>query len=157
AGRVTWDGAIPSVPPFTIRAHALAGLGLRERSIRDNPNAPQIDPGSRGVAHAVVYLRGVEPARSRPWDLPPVRLEMRDRRLIALQGDRETRTSIVRRGDAVLMTSKDTFFHSLHADGAAFFSLAFPDAEQPLSRTLDQCGLVEWSSNCGYYWLRAYT
>src|SRR6267378_3769085 len=59
-GRVTWDGELPQAPPFTTRPHALAGLGIRERLIRENPNAPQIDPTSRGVAHAVVYLRGID-------------------------------------------------------------------------------------------------
>jgi hypothetical protein len=156
-GRVTWGGDAPQVPPFSTRPHPLAGLGLRERQVRENPNAPQIEAVGRGIAQAVVYLRGIDPARSRPWDLPPVRVEMRDRRLFVVQGEREARVGVVRRGAAVTMLSRDTFFHSLHGDGATFLSLAFPDAGQPLSRRLQQNGLVEWSSNCGYYWLRGYT
>jgi hypothetical protein len=156
-GRVTWEGAIRDVPPFRSRPHPLAGLGLRERVVRENPNAPQIDPASQGVANAVVYLRGVDPQRSRPWDLPPVRVEMRDRRLVIVQGDRESGVGFVRRGTAVAMLSKDSFFHALRAGGASFFTLMFPDADQPLERVLNDNGLVEWSSGAGYYWMRAYT
>lgn len=156
-GRVLWEGELPVVAPFITRPHPLAGLGLRERLVRDNPNAPQIDPASRGVAGAVVFLRGVDAARARPWDHPSVTLELNDRRLFVRQGERETRAGIVRRGDPVSIVSRDRYFHSVHTDGAAYFSLTFPDADQPLSRTLDRAGVVEWSSNCGYYWLRGYT
>ncbi len=156
-GSVTWQGELPNVPPFVTRPHPLAGLGLRERQVREHPNAPRINPETRGVANAVVYLRGVDPKRSRPWDLPPVRLEMRDRRVFVCQGEREFHVGVVRRGDAVAMVSKDPYFHALHADGAAFFTLMFPDADQPLERRLAQNGIVEWSSACGYYWLRGYT
>lgn len=156
-GSVTWQGAVPVTQPFQTRPHPLAGLGVRERQVRANPNAPQIDAASRGVANAVVYLRGVDPRRSRPWDLPSVRLEMRDRRVAIRQGEQETRVGVVRRGDAVTMVSNDQYFHSLHADGAAFFSLMFPKPDRPLERRLNKNGLVEWSSGCGYYWLRGYT
>jgi hypothetical protein len=156
-GQVRWEGALPDVPPYHTRVHPLAGLGLRERLVRENPNAPQIDLTGRGVANAVVYLRGIDHERSRPWDWPPVRVEMRDRRLLIVQGGREGRVGVVRRGAAVTMVSKDVFFHALHAGQAAYFSLMFPEADQPLERPLKGKGLVEWSSASGYYWMRAYT
>src|SRR5262249_50703749 len=39
-GRVLWEGDLPAVAPFTTRPHPLASLGLRDRLVRDNPNAP---------------------------------------------------------------------------------------------------------------------
>src|SRR5262249_61652176 len=39
---------------------------------------------------------------------------------------------------------------------AAFFSLAFPDPHQPLSRSFDTPGRVELSSGAGYYWASAH-
>jgi len=54
------------------------------------------------------------------------------------------------------MISSDSYFHSLHAGGASFFTLAFPDPDQPLSRPLMERGVVELTSAAGYYWMRAY-
>src|SRR5437899_10496317 len=79
SGRVTWTGPPPVVPPFEIRAFIPSGERGRPRLIRVNPNAPSIDPSSRGVASAVVFLRAVPADRARPWDLPPARVEQGDR------------------------------------------------------------------------------
>ncbi len=40
-----------------------------------NPNAPAIGSNG-GLADAVVYLRGINLKNSRPWELPPVRVEV---------------------------------------------------------------------------------
>lgn len=155
-GRVTWEGKIPQVPPFVKRPCPFATEGLRERLVRDNPNAPDVDPSTRTVRGAVVFLRGIDVRRACPWDLPPVRVELRDRDLHVLQGEALTRVGVVRVGDTVEMASRDALFHSLNARGAAFFGVAFPDAGQPLSRRLDRPGVVELSSGAGYYWMRGY-
>ena len=47
------------------------------------------------------------------------------------------------------MVSTDQFFMLLRRR-AAYFSLMFPEAEQPLQRTLDGAGRVE-GRVCGYY------
>jgi hypothetical protein len=156
-GRVTWAGPIPKVPPFEIRA--LIPPGDKEgqpRLIRENPNAPAVDPSSRGMAGAVVFLRGVAAEKARPWDLSPVRVEQRDRRLHVLQGDIHSRVGFVRVGDEVEMVSREARFHSLHAGGDAFFTLTFPDPDRPRRRRLTSCGLVELSSAANYYWMRGY-
>jgi hypothetical protein len=54
------------------------------------------------------------------------------------------------------MVSTEADCHSLHADGAAFFTLPFPDPNRPLERKLDRPGTVEVSSNAGFFWMRAY-
>jgi hypothetical protein len=141
------------VPPFEIRSFSPAG---QPRLIRENPNAPAIDPPNRGVAGAVVFLRGVPADRARPWDHAAVRVEQRDRRLHILQGEAASRVGFVRTGDEVEMVSRDPLFHALHAGGVAFFSLTFPDPDQPRSRRLTSRGLVELTSAAGYYWMRGY-
>jgi hypothetical protein len=155
-GRVTWDGDIPLVAPFEVLPNPLAGEVFRHRQLRPNPNAPVIDARTRGVANAVVFLRGVDVARARPWNHAPVLLEQRGCAFHVFQGQADTHVGFLRRGEALAMVSRDPFFHSLHAGGAAFFSLAFPDPDQPLKRRLAEKGLVELTSAAGYYWMRAY-
>jgi hypothetical protein len=153
---VTWDREIPVIPPIEGWLNATVENGPRPRHIQANPNAPIIDPASRGLANAVVFLRGVDPAAARPWDLPPVQVVQGDLRFHVHQGAVDSLVGFVRQGDPIAMTSRDPLFHSLHADGAEFFTLAFPDPDQPLSRRLRQRGLVELSSAAGYCWMRAY-
>ncbi len=155
-GRVTWSGELPTVPPFEVWPIPLEENGPRSKRLEPNPNAPAIDPATRGVADAVIFLRGVEAARSRPWDHAPVRVEQRDQQFHVLQGGRDGRTGFVRRGDAVAMISRDPLFHALRAEGAAFFTLMFPDPDSPLSRRLTEKGVVELSSAAGRYAMRAY-
>ena len=54
------------------------------------------------------------------------------------------------------MISRDPWLHALHVDGSSFFTLMFPDPEQPLRRRLTTPGIVELSSNAGYFWMRGY-
>jgi hypothetical protein len=85
-----------------------------------------------------------------------VRIEQRDRRFHVLQGALDTRFGFVRRGDVITMVSREGVFHSLHASGAAFFTLAFPDPDDPCSRRLTGNGVVELTSAAGHYPMRAY-
>jgi hypothetical protein len=102
-----------------------------------------------------VYLRGVEPQRAKPWDLPPAGVEIRDSHITVVQGNRTARTGFVPVGGSVLMRSAEPEFQVLRARGAAFFALPFPEPDQPLSRTFEACGRVELSSAAGYFWQSA--
>jgi hypothetical protein len=155
-GRVTWEGEAPHVPPFRSWATPLTDAGLGQTRQWANPNAPALDPATGGVAGAVVFLRGIDPRRARPWDHPPARVELRDWQFHILQGDADARTGFVRRGDAVEMVSAQPVFHSLQARGAAFFALTFPDPGEPCTRRLTRSGVTELSSPAGYFWMRAY-
>jgi hypothetical protein len=155
-GRVIWEGEVPEVAPFDVRPNPLAGEVLRQRQRRPNPNAPVINVRTKGVGNAVVFLRGVDPRRGKSWDHPPLRIEQRACQFHLCQGEVDSPFGFVRCGERVEMVSRDPFFHSLHAGGAAFFSLMFPDPDQPLSRRLHEKGIVELTSAAGYYWMRAY-
>jgi hypothetical protein len=155
-GVVRWCGDLPEAAPFEIYPNALGGEVLSHRQTRANPNLPVVNAGNRGVGNAVVFLRGVDCDRARPWDLPPVRIEQRGCEFHVLQGRSDSQVGFVHRGDQVEMVSRDGFFHSLHADGPAFFTYTFPDPDAPLRRSLDREGLVELTSAAGYYWMRAF-
>jgi hypothetical protein len=155
-GQVTWTGNIPAVASFKVRTNWPLGTIGPPGLVRENPNAPRIDPQSRGVQGAVLYLRGVDLKCARPWTHHPVRIEQRDRQFHIYQGDSDSKIGFVARGAAVEMVSQDPLFHSLHAGGAVFFTLAFPDPKQPCARRLPDKGLVELTSAAGYYWMRGY-
>jgi len=155
-GTVVWSGVLPEVPPFEIRSFVTASNPPRPRLIRENPHAPRIDAESKGVAGAVVFLRKVDPRQARPWDHPPVTIEHRDRQLFVVQGGVQSRVGFVRQGGSVTMVSRESDFNTLQAGGAAFFSLPFPDPNQPLTRVFHDQGLVELTSGAGHYWMRAY-
>lgn len=153
-GQVVWEGPIPIVPTY----HAPVNPGSEHQGEprRDwpNPNAPCIDPGTKGVANAVVFLRGIDPRAARPWDHAPVRVELRDHQIHVCQGARDGSSGFVRCGETITLVSRQELFHSLHARGAAFFARTFPDREHPCTRRLDRAGIVELSSGCGYFWMR---
>jgi len=154
-GRVVWTGEVPGVPPLVSWMNWSPEAG-GDKVLRSNPNAPRIDPATKGVGNAVVFLRGVDPRQARPWDQPPVTIEQRDYAYRVLQGASDSSVGFVRQGDSVAMVSKDEVFYSLHADGAAYFTLVFPDHDRPRSRVLKDKGLVELTSGINYYWMRAY-
>jgi len=155
-GRATWDGDVPQVPLLEVPAFVAGGERGKPHLWRDNPHAPRIGSGHRGIAKAVVFLKGIHPAQARPWHHAGVTLEQQERSLIVVQGQEKSHLGFVRRGDSLEMVSRGTNFHSLHLNGAAFFTFAFPDPDQPLRRKLTQAGHIECSSAAGYFWMRAH-
>jgi hypothetical protein len=156
SGRVRWAGELPSVPALIQHPNLMAPADDREPKTWPNPNAPVIDAKSRGVKGAVVFLRGVDPRRAGPWNLPPVRVVQEGQQFHVRQGESDSPVGFVHRGDAIEMVSADSVFHSLHAGGSAFFTLAFPDAGRPRTRRLTERGIVELTSAAGYFWMRGY-
>ncbi len=154
-GRVTWPGPIPAVESFVFGVPKEGGSFATE--LVPNPHRPAIDPESRGIAGAVVYLRGVEPARAKPWDHVPVTVEVRPKEIGVRQGDAPPRlVGFVRKGAEATLISAEPSFQILRGRGAAFFSFTVPESGRPLHRRLDEAGRVELSSGVGYYWARAH-
>lgn len=156
AGRVTWAGAVPVVAPFRAPISPLSEQNDRRKFSWNNPHAPVVDPAGGGIAGAVVFLRGVDPERARPWDHPPVWVAVRDCRYHILQGDADESTGFVRRGDQVTIVRDDDHFQAVQARGAAFFTLTLADRDRPHGRVLAHTGVVELSSNSGQFWMRAH-
>lgn len=155
-GQVCWEGEQPVVPPYRERPSPLIPQARRGERLRPNPAAPEIDLVTGGVRHLLVFLRGVDPSRARPWDHPPVRVELQDQTVRIHQGETISSLGMVRRGDPVTVVSRDSVLHSLHVRGAAFCTLALPDPETPRIRRLDQPGFVELTSAAGYFWMRGH-
>jgi hypothetical protein len=155
-GRLTWEGDAPQVAPFVSTPRPIADPPRPPKQTWPNPNAPTIDPQTRGINDVVVFLRGVDPSRSHPWDHDPVRIEQLAYQFRVYQGRGPSRFGFVRRGGKVEMVSTDEAFYSLRARGAAFFTLPFPEPHRPCERALSNNGVVELSSGGGQFWMRAY-
>jgi hypothetical protein len=153
---VTWSGPVPTTASYRAPVSPSGELAGGARRFWPSPNAPVIAPSTGGVANAVVFLRGVDPRRSRPWDHPPVRVEFREYQLYVCQGSTDARTGFVRRGDTIEMTSTQALFHSLQVRGAAFFALTFPEPGLVCHRRLERAGVVELQSGVGCFWMRGH-
>jgi hypothetical protein len=154
SGRVTWAGELPATPTYLFGVPSSGGNFVTKTVM--GPNQPRIDATTRGVAGAVVFLRGVDSAASRPWDHQSVRIELADGAIRIRQGDREAcRVGFVRAGDCVEVVSRDSVYHVLRGRGADFFSLSLPDADEPRTRAFTRSGRVELSSGAGFYWASA--
>ncbi len=155
-GQVVWEGASPEVPPYRAPVSPAGEQRGGSRFLWPNPNAPKIDPHTKAVAGAVVFLRGVDPRQARPWDYPPVRVELRDYRIHVRQGENDGPSGFVRRGDSITMVSAQDRFHSLQLRGAALLARTFADRDRPCTQCLDRAGVVEMMSGCGYFWMRGW-
>jgi hypothetical protein len=155
-GRVVWSGDSPAVEPFPYLLPPGLGEDAKAARWRINPFAPMIDPEAHGVGEAVVYLRGVNPQRSGPWDHPRVIVEQCGLELHIRQGEHEGRIGFVRRGDEIEMESRDNRLHVLRARGPTWFARTFPEGARPLTRPLHKSGVIELTSGAGYFWMRGY-
>lgn len=155
-GQVAWDGTVPVAESTVVREIAFHP-GLHNNPVRyETPHVPRVHPKTQGVADAVVYLRGVDLRRSRPWDHPPVRVAYRDRRLLIEQGGDATSVGFVRRGDPVSAVNHGPDYHALRGRGASFFTLPLIERDQSSVTRLKQNGVVELTDAAGYYWLHAH-
>jgi hypothetical protein len=161
-GQVLWRGLVPAIAPFRSIPEPLSDR--IPPPVRDwpNPNAPVIDQKTAGLAGAVVWLRTVDPAVARPWDLPPVRVEMKGQQFHVLQGGEDRRVGFVRSRDHIELVSRDPVMHAVQVRGfgrsgkSAFFTCMLPDRNAVVSRRVEGPEVVELASGAGYFWMRAY-
>jgi hypothetical protein len=147
-GRVVWAGEVPAVLPF----QAVKGMGgTRQTHFVRNPFAPAVNPTTRGLAGAVVCLRGVDPARSKPWDRPPVAVEVTEDEIRVTGG----RVGFVPVGGEATFVSRNPTPQLVRGRGDDFFSFTLPDPEMPRTRRFDRPGRVELTSGAGQFWMRA--
>ena len=151
-GRVTWPGAVLDAKPIQGLIATPDGLRWGEQP---NHLTPTIDPVSKGLANAVVYLKSVDPKLAKPWPFEPLTIETRGRTVSAKQGAHSGRTGFARAGEPIAMVSFDDEFHMLRARGAGFFTLPFPEPNKPRSRAIDAPGRTEFTSAAGYFWSSA--
>lgn len=155
-GVVRWEGELPAEAQTDIRSVAYNPRMFQKPAHFSTPNVPQIDPQSSGIAGAVVYLKNVDPAKSRPWDHPKPSIEFRDRQLHILQAATDSRVGFAHVGSQAEIVNRDDEYHVLRARGNAFFSASLIEANKPQERSLSSPGVVELTCGAGYFWLNAH-
>lgn len=154
-GRVRWHGKIPQIEPFISHDNPMRpNRGTGGRKPWPNPHAPDIDPKTKGLADAVVFLRHVDAERSKPWEHPPLRIEAKRFQLRVHQGESVSKVGFVRRGTAIEMVHHDPWLYSIRARGDAFFNMICPQPNQPARRKLEREGHVIFQSGSGRFWMR---
>lgn len=155
AGHVFWKDKPPIVPPFRSVVDPLTVLPPPPAQDWPNPHSPRLLPEGK-LAGAIVWLRGITPARSRPWDHPSVQVQLRDHRLDIVQGKDIGLVGFVRAGDEVEFVSRQSVLHTIQGRGQAFFGLTLPQPDQPRRRRLSDPGVVELASGAGFFWMAGY-
>ena len=148
-GTVTWIGDMPIVKPVTFAKLGTKGLQTVELP---NPNRPIVDVPSRGVGSAVVYLKGIDVSRAKPWSASNVGVELDDERIAFRDG---ARYGFIPVGGMVAFTSTRSTISGIRARGAAFFTQMFPNDSSTVTRTFSSPGRVELTSASGQYWATA--
>jgi hypothetical protein len=156
AGRVTWEGVAPTSKEFMVRSIANNPSLYQKPARFTTPRVPRIDPRSSGVGGAVVYLKAVDPRKSRPWNHAKVSVEFQDRHIHVRQGDVQANVGFVCVGGAIDIVNRDKEYHVLRARGAAFFATPLVEANQPQERVLTSPGIVDFTCGAGYFWLSAH-
>jgi hypothetical protein len=161
-GRILWHGPVPVIAPFHSIPEPLSDQLPPPPQDWPNPNVPRIDVKTSALAGAVVWMRGVDPALGRPWDLPAVRVEMKAQQYHILQGKADRRTGFVRAHDCIELVSRDPLIHAVQVRGfggtgkSAYFTCMLPDWHKVASRQVEGPEVVEIASAAGYFWMRAY-
>ena len=150
--QVEWPGDVPTAKPISLFQAKVRPGGKMELP---NPNAPRVAKNG-GLADTLVMLRGIDVAKSRPWELASVKIELTEADYLIHQGEHRGRIGIVRRGSEAEFMARDSTMQSARARGAAFFTQMLFVKDQPVSRTLASAGMVELSSGSGHFWQRGY-
>lgn len=154
-GCLTWIGEAPEVSWLYSSPAPLQPPPREPVRAWNNPFTPRV-AASGGVEDAVVFLSGVEKARSRPWHHSPARVELRDHQLLVYQGEACSRHGFVRRGTRFEIGSTDAVRYVLRGRGAAFFAHALVEPDQPRERLLRESGIVELGEGAGRFWMRGF-
>jgi hypothetical protein len=155
-GQVSWNDVVPTPEPKIARLNAFDMSFYKNPANFVMPHYPKVDATGRGVAGAVVFLRRVDAAKSRPWDHRPVRVEFRDRQLNVIQGDTPSDVGFVQRGASIDVVNFDSEYHNLRARGAALLGVPLLEPARVTRCALHKSGVVDMTCGAGYYWLHAH-
>ena len=153
SGTVTWADELPEIAPL----HVLQPVDGKATEDFPNPNQPTIDPVTNEIDGALIFLRKVDLATSKPWSHAPVSVVFTDSKLEVRQGAAPVSIGIVQLGDTALHASRPSNRNFiLRIRGVEFLSMPLPKPNVVTTRKLEKPGAVELSCGRGRYWLHNY-
>jgi hypothetical protein len=158
-GQVVWNAEIPQFATFRSLEFPLGdNPAPPPPRVWANPNLPQIEPSSRQLAGAIVWLQSADGKELKaPGAYAPVAVTLREHRFELTQGKRKrSKVGLVRRGESVKFQSQQELFHSVQIRGANFAARTLPRLGDESQVTFNEPGITEMVSGAGYFWMRAY-
>ncbi|MFQ5894447.1 MAG: carboxypeptidase regulatory-like domain-containing protein [Nitrospinota bacterium] len=147
AGRVTWSGPFPKVPPFpVVKNPEVCDVGKTGK--KPSPRL-LVDPQSRGVKNAVVYLANIRRGRKLVRPGAPLVLDQKD-------CEYNPHVLIAPRRARLAMTTSDVVLHNIHMFGRASYNLPFPRKGIIIKKRLRRAGLIWMRCDAGHAWMSAY-
>lgn len=144
-GTVKWSGPVP---------HTVAVAITKDPQICDPEGKGKaeldrliVGPDG-GVENTVVYLKSISSGKA--FDFPAGR-----RSLDQKHCRYEPHIMIVPQQGQLEMKSSDATLHTVHMDGAATYNLPFPFPDKPVSRSMNNAGVVNLKCNGGHTWMNA--
>ena len=144
-GTVKWSGPVPKALTFPV---------TKDSDICDPESIKKIDlerlivGPQGGVENTVVFLKDIHSGKA--MDIPQSRRSLDQKRCRY-----EPHVLLVPRGTDMQMQSSDATLHTVHMEGAATYNLPFPFANQVISRSMQNAGLVTLKCNGGHVWMNA--
>ncbi|MFO0937290.1 MAG: hypothetical protein U0798_12340 [Gemmataceae bacterium] len=137
SGVVTWKGTPPVFPVMVVDS--------AEGPQRvPNPHALVVQPNSDRVSGAVVYLRGIDLARSKPWTLAPgATVEVDD---LGITVRDFGRAGFIRHGDSISFVSQSKTAQLVRTRGALNAAVPIPSTTKPSKRIAVKPGRIEMTS-----------
>ena len=146
-GFVKWIGDPPQPVKFVLDkdAHACTHDGRTEHVSQ----RLIVDPPTRGVKNAVVYLARMK-GRGKPLDTLPYAGLLDQKHC-----EYSPRVMVIPRGAKLKMGSSDPTLHNVNMQGAAGYNMALLQGTQ-VSRPMLEPGLVRMKCDAGHWWMRGY-
>ena len=152
SGTVLWTDDQPEVAQL----HVLLPVDGKAPMDVPNPNRPKIDAEAGEVEGALIFLRKVDLAVSKPWSHAPVSVVFTDTELEVRQGAAPVPVGIVQLGDTVACSATVERNFVLEFRGVDFSSMPLPKPNLVTTRKFDKTGAVELRCGRGRYWLHDY-
>lgn len=143
-GTITWSGEAPAVPnlPDDFGKAGQFGPPL-------NPYYPKIDPATRGLANAVVYV-----ALGENWNpgVPKGEVGLTYAAGKLGFGKDKSPIAVASVGSSIVIDASAEKTVGVKARGASFFSLSFPKDSPPRKQSLDAAGIVDFCEANSDFW-----
>ncbi len=157
-GQILWQGS-PPAGDKTWLAPLSPLIERRNTPVepRENPFFPVIGSAlaqPQGLAGVVVALVDGPVRPELAWPHGPLKVILRNHRLILEQDQGQFAVGFIRPEDAISIELESGDFDTIRGRGAAFFACPFLKPKDKATRQLRRPGIVRLASGAGHFWMQ---